>query len=95
MTSELNEIRTRMNAALDMLPTEMAQERIRAHLEWEVREMISHVTPDKMTALELAAVVAVLHNAHARILLLPTGGRPVLRVIPTHKDSPEVCESAG
>ena len=95
MSSELNEIRTRLNAALDIMPTEMAQERIRAHLEWEVREMIAHVTPDKMTALELAAVIAVLHNAHARILMPPTGGRPILRVIPDCEEPAEICESVS
>jgi hypothetical protein len=94
MTSELNEIRTRINKALDLMPTEVAEQRLRAHLEWEAREMIAHIPPDKMTASELAAIIAVLHMAHARVLMAPTGGRPTLRVIP-REDSAEVLESIG
>jgi hypothetical protein len=95
MSSELNEIRSRINKALDLMPTEVAEQRLRAHMEWEAREMIAHVTPDKMTASELAAIIAVLHLAHARVLMAPTGGRPLLRVIPAHEVSTEICESAG
>ena len=95
MGSELDEIRTRINAALDIMPTQMAQQRIRAHLEWEAREMISHVTPEKMTELELAALIAVLHSAHARILVPPSGGRPLLRIIPDFEQTAEISETAG
>jgi hypothetical protein len=93
VSSELEEIRTRINAALDI--TDLAQQSIRAHLEWEAREMIAHIPPDKMTALELAAVIAILHIAHARILVPPSDGRPVLRVVPSGLDATEVCETAS
>lgn len=95
MSSELNEIRMRINAALDVIPTEIAAERIRAHLEWEAREMIGHVTPDKMTPSELAALIAILHAAHARVLATPPGGRPLLRLIPAQLESAEVSQPAS
>lgn len=95
MSSELNEIRTRIIAALDLMPSEIAEQRIRAHLEWEAREMIAHISPDKMTALELAALIAILHSAHARVLTLPTGGRPTLRIVPAELEAAKFSESAG
>jgi hypothetical protein len=94
MSSELNEIRTRINAALDLMPSEVAEQRIRAHLEWEAREMIAHVSPDKMTTLELAALIAILHSAHSRVLMLPTGGRPTLRIVP-ELEPPELGQTAN
>jgi hypothetical protein len=95
MSSELNEIRTRINAALDIMPTEMAADRIRAHLEWEAREMLWHVPPDKMTPSELAALIAVLHSAHARVLTAPVGGKPILRIVPTELQTAQFSESIG
>ena len=86
MSTELNEIRARINTALDIMPTEMAADRIRAHLEWEAREMLWHVPPEKMTAAELAALVAVLHSAHARVLTAPVGGKPILRIVASELD---------
>ena len=96
MSSELNEIRTRINAALDIMPTEMAADRIRAHLEWEAREMLWHVTPDRMTSTELAALVAVLHSAHARVLTIPVGGKAALRIVPSQPlEAAQLGESVG
>ena len=89
---EADAIRARMNAALDIALTEGAPPHtIRAHLEWEAREMVARISPDKMTAMELAALVAVLHTAHARILAAPGGGRPVLRVVSVDGQPAEVC----
>lgn len=93
--SEHSEIRTRINAALDLMPTEIAAERIRAHLEWEAREMIAHIAPEQLTATELGALIAVLHSAHARILLSPRDGRPALRIVPAALEAAELGESVG
>lgn len=93
MTSELNNIRTRINAALDIADT--CDDQIRPHFEWVVRQMIIDLSPDKLTTSELAAMVAVLHVAHARFLIPPAGGRPTLRIIPTELESPQFSESVS
>lgn len=91
MTSELNEIITRVKA-LDI--GEMNQPHIRAHLKWEASQMITHLTPDDLTDLELSALIAVLHAAHARILGGPSSSRPTLTIVPS-EESAELCESVG
>ena len=50
-------------------------------LKWEAGQMVSHLTPDKLTTLELAALIAVLHAAHARVLGGPSSSRPTLSII--------------
>lgn len=55
--------------------------RMRAHLIWEIKEIMSHVRPEDMTDCELAAAIAVLHAAHARVLVPPPVRRPILRVV--------------
>lgn len=90
MSRELHEIATRVMGALDVVP-EGAEDDIRAHLEWAAREMITHLSPDKLTNQELAALIAVLNAAHARALVLPSGGRPILRLATT-LEPPELTE---
>jgi hypothetical protein len=50
--------------------------------EWEAGQMVSRLKPDDLTTGELAALVAVLHAAHARAITPPTGDRPFLRIVP-------------
>lgn len=90
MSSELNEITARVIGALDIVSAG-TDDGLRAHMEWEAREMITHLSPDKLTNQELAALIAVLHAAHARELVLPTGGRPILRIAST-LEAPELNE---
>jgi hypothetical protein len=78
--SELSELRAHIDAMLKFVPTGRGQ--IRAHLVWELRKMINHVTPADMTDAELAAAIAVFHAVHARVITPPTGTRPILRIIP-------------
>jgi hypothetical protein len=55
---------------------------IRAHLKWEAGTMISRLNADDLTTGELAAFIAVLHAADARVITPPAGDRPLLRIIP-------------
>jgi hypothetical protein len=88
--SELNEIITRVRAALDIGETSQ----MRPHLAWEAGQMVSHLQPDDLTTLELAALVAVLHAAHARVLGGPASSRPTLTIVPDESGS-QRFESAG
>lgn len=93
MESELHEIITRVRSALDI--GETSQTRMRPHLKWEAGQMVSHLNPDKLTTLELAALIAVLHAAHARVLSGPADSRPTLTLIPTGEESPELRQSTA
>jgi hypothetical protein len=89
MDIELTEILTRVKAALQVGATSQ----MRPHLKWEAGQMVSHLTPDKLTTLELAALVAVLHAAHARVLRGPADSRPTLTVV--GEETPEFGEATG
>lgn len=90
MRTEQFEIITRVNAALDVAQSSD----MRPHLEWEAKQLLSHIPPERMTVGELAALVAVLHAAHTRVLDPPGGRGPTLRIV-TRKETPELAESAG
>lgn len=92
MDSERNEIITRVSAALEI--GETSQTRMRPHLKWEAGQMITHLTRDKLTTLELASLIAVLHAAHARVLAGPADCRPSLTLIPG-EETAELRQSAG
>jgi hypothetical protein len=63
------------------MTTTMSQ--TREHLEWEAFQMVSNLGPEDLTTLELAALIGVLHAAHARrVITAPTGDRPLLRIVP-------------
>jgi hypothetical protein len=91
MESELNEIITRVKA-LDI--GGMNQPNVRAHLKWEAGQMVTRLNPDDLTDIELAALIAVLHAAHARVLGGPSSTRPTLTLIPS-ESAPQFCESVG
>lgn len=80
MTSELDEILTRVKAALDTGSSSPLK--MRPHLKWEAGQMVTHLKPDDLTTLELAGLIAVLHTAHARVLAGPSSTRPTLTVVP-------------
>lgn len=92
MDSERNEIITRVKGALDI--GESSQPKMRPHLKWEAGQMVTHLNPDDLTTLELAALIAVLHTAHARVLDGPSSTRPTLTLIPG-ESAPQLCESVG
>ncbi len=82
MVGESAEIRHKINTALDFMPTAEAEDDLLPHLRWQARLMLSRVTPEDLLAPELMAIIAILAPAHARVLRIPTGGRPVLRILP-------------
>jgi hypothetical protein len=85
--SELSELRAHIDSMLEVVST--GRRRIRAHLKWEAVQMVTNLKPDDLTTGELAALVAVLHAAHARVITPPTGDRPLLRIVPKTLDSLE------
>lgn len=94
MTIEADEIITRVKGSLDIGDASHPQNNVRPHLEWEARQMVSHLTPDKLTTLELAGLIAVLHSAHARVLGGPTSSQPTFTVIPGEQP-PEFRKATG
>lgn len=93
-TGELDDIRHHINRVLDSMPTGLVQERTRAHLVWELKEMLAHIQPEDLRCSELLALIAVLHPVHARVLAPPVGP-PVLRVIPTTEQPAQLGESVS
>lgn len=93
MDSELYEIKAHINRILDSMPTEHAQQRTRAHLEWELKEMLKHISPKDFRTSELLTLVAILHPIHARVLTPITGNRPILTIVPG--EAPVSGESVG
>lgn len=78
----LTDLQHRIAAALDCIPDHDAEQRLMPHLCWTLREIISRVTPEDLLPTEAAAMLAILLPAHARVLGLPSGRRPVLRIVP-------------
>lgn len=78
MISEINSIRARIDGAAEVVE---AGEDIRPHLEWEACQMVSNLSPQDLTTLELASLIGVLHAAHARLLGDPSDGGPSLRLV--------------
>jgi hypothetical protein len=93
MDSELNEIKEHINRVLDCMPTEQAQQRTRAHLEWELKEMLKHISPKDFRTSELLTLIAVLHPIHARVLAPIVGHKPILTIVPCEPAVPS--ESVG
>lgn len=81
MDSELNEIKAHINRVLDCMPTEQAQRRTRAHLEWELKEMLKHISPKDFRTSELLTLIAILHPIHARVLTPVFGNKPILTIV--------------
>lgn len=77
------DLQHRVAAALDCIPSAETEERLLPHLRWLVRELISTVTPEDLLASELMTLAAILSPAHARVLGVPCGGRPMLRIVPS------------
>lgn len=91
---EVSEIREHINRVLDAMPTDIVQQRTRAHLVWELKEMLAHVRPEDLRCSELLALIAVLHPVHARVLAPPVG-TPVLRIVSTGDKPPQLGESVS
>jgi hypothetical protein len=49
---------------------------------WEIKDVMSRVTPKDMTDAELAAAIAIFGLADGRLRARRPGGKPVMRIIP-------------
>lgn len=83
MSSELNEIRAQINRVLDCVPTEIIQQRLRAHLEWELKEVLKRIKARDLNTSELLALIAILNPVHARVLDKVVSDKPILRIVPS------------
>ena len=86
-TESPTDLQQRVAAALDCIPDVAAEQRLMPHLCWMLREIIGRVTPEDLLPTEAMAMLAILTPAHARVLGLPAGGRPVLRIVPSAQAS--------
>lgn len=80
--SDFDDIRRRIIGVFECIPDEHAEQRSRAHLEWELREILTRVQPKDLLTSELLALIIILLPAHARVLDTPACGRPVLTIVP-------------
>jgi hypothetical protein len=55
------------------------------HLRWELQQVMSRVRPEDLSAAEVAALLAILMPAHARVIGGPPG-RPRLRVLGSRRE---------
>jgi hypothetical protein len=63
------------------------------HLRWEIQQVMSRVRPDDLSAAEIAALLAILRPAHARVIGGPAG-RPLLRLLGTRgeQSAPQLAQ---
>lgn len=61
------EIQDRITAVVEALPA-YADEEIRPHLLWQLREVLARITLGELRSTEVVALLAVLAPAHSRIL---------------------------
>jgi hypothetical protein len=71
--TEFSEVGDRITAGLDFATTGSPL------LRWELQQVMSRVRPEDLSAVEIAALLAVLAPAHSRAIGGPAG-RPGLRV---------------
>lgn len=83
--TELSEVGDLINAARRYGKT--GGNRVLPHLRWELAQVMSRVRPDDLSAVEIAALLAVLTPAHSRVIGGPTG-RPRLRVLRIRGEHP-------
>jgi hypothetical protein len=57
--------------------TKTGDTKILPHLQWELKQVMSRVRPEDLSANEIAALLAILAPAHCRVIGGPTG-RPGL-----------------
>lgn len=94
MSTELSDIRAHINRVLDCMPDEQAQQCTRAHLEWELKEMLKRIRARDLNASELLTLIAILHPVHARVLDKIISDKPILRIVPSTVEFSEAIEAA-
>jgi len=75
--TEFSEVGDRITAGLDFATT--GRNGVLPLLRWELQQLMSRVRPGALSALALAALLAVLAPAHSRVIGGPAG-QPGLRV---------------
>lgn len=76
----------RITTSMSIMPTEDAEIAMRPHLIWNVKQVMSHISPHDLTSSELIALAAILIVPHARWLSgvgqpSRVGVRPDLRMV--------------
>jgi hypothetical protein len=75
--TEFSEVGDRITAGLDFAT--MGRNGVLPLLRWELQQLMSRVRPEDLSAVEIAALLAVLAPAHSRVIGGPAG-QPGLRV---------------
>lgn len=88
---KLSEVGDRINAARGY--TRSGHAKVLPHLRWELKQVMSRVRPEDLSAGEIAELLAVLTPAHCRVIGGPPG-RPGLPVFGdgSQKASPEFVQ---
>jgi len=68
---KLSEVGTRINAVRGY--TKTGRTRFLPHLRWELKQVMSRVRPEDLSAVEIAELLAVLTPAHCRVIGGPAG----------------------
>lgn len=76
------DLQHRIAAALDCIPSEDAEQRLMPHICWLLRQIFTAVEPEDLLPSEAMTILAAASPAHARVLGIPSGGRPILRIVP-------------
>jgi hypothetical protein len=83
--TEFSEVGNRITAAREFVKT--GGNCLLPHLRWELHQMMSRVRPEDLSAVEIAALLAILTSAHSRVIGGPAS-RPRLRVVGVRGEHP-------
>ena len=60
------------------------------HVRWELEQVMTRVRPEDLSATEIAALLAILRPAHARVVGGPAS-RPGLRILRSEHPAPKLA----
>jgi NADPH:quinone reductase-like Zn-dependent oxidoreductase len=80
---DVSEVGDRVSAACSFVNSGAGA--VLPHLRWELEQVMSRVHPEDLSAAEVAALLAILMPAHARVIGGPPG-RPRLRVLGSRRE---------
>jgi len=80
---DFSEVGDRVTAACSVVNSGAGA--VMPHLWWELEQVMSRVRPQDLSAAEVAALLAILMPAHARVIGGPLG-RPRLRVLGSRRE---------
>lgn len=83
MPESATELGERIANSIAVMPTPEAEELFLPHMQWQLRAMMTDVTPSDLTPAELIALLALLVPAHSRVLIARRPRpSPTLTVLP-------------